>query len=189
MLFYFEKKTDKEPIGLIILEGCTIEAAENEDQFSFKIVFHGNGGRSYIIGADTQENMEAWMKVLVCASYDYMKVMVAELQRQLDELTAAEKYKPVVPQKSRVRANPFDRRKSDESLANSAETQLCISSNVPCRPAPPPPSTYPPSQNESSAPDSNPTIIKKSFNELHEEYGRKIRAYLMKNGCASDALL
>lgn len=30
--------------------------------------------------------MEAWMKALACASYDYMKLMVAELQRQLDEV-------------------------------------------------------------------------------------------------------
>lgn len=26
------------------------------------------------------------MKALACASYDYMKLMVAELQRQLDEM-------------------------------------------------------------------------------------------------------
>jgi sesquipedalian len=24
LLFYFEKKTDKEPLGMIIIEGCTI---------------------------------------------------------------------------------------------------------------------------------------------------------------------
>lgn len=30
--------------------------------------------------------MEQWMKALACASYDYMKLMVAELQRQLDEM-------------------------------------------------------------------------------------------------------
>lgn len=29
--------------------------------------------------------METWMKALACASYDYMKLMVSDLQRQLDE--------------------------------------------------------------------------------------------------------
>jgi hypothetical protein len=31
--------------------------------------------------------MEEWMKAVTCASYDYMKVMVIELQKQVDELT------------------------------------------------------------------------------------------------------
>lgn len=63
-----------------------LELAENDDQFSFKIIFHGPNNRSYILGADSQESMEQWMKSLACASYDYMKFMVADLQRQLKEL-------------------------------------------------------------------------------------------------------
>ncbi|KAK8763442.1 hypothetical protein V5799_033947 [Amblyomma americanum] len=35
LLFYFEKKTDREPLGVVILEGCTLELAENE-MFAFK---------------------------------------------------------------------------------------------------------------------------------------------------------
>lgn len=65
---------------------CSSELAENDDQFSFKIIFHGPNNRSYILGADSQESMEQWMKSLACASYDYMKFMVADLQRQLKEL-------------------------------------------------------------------------------------------------------
>lgn len=69
--------------GLIFI---IVELAEDEEQFGFKIVFHGTGNRSYILGAESQESMEQWMKALACASYDYMKLMVAELQRQLDEM-------------------------------------------------------------------------------------------------------
>lgn len=109
LLFYFDRKGEKEPLGVIILEGCSIgmfqfslqidgsgylvlllnvclELAENDDQFSFKIIFHGPHNRTYILGSDSQESMEQWMKALVCASYDYMKFMVADLQRQLKEL-------------------------------------------------------------------------------------------------------
>lgn len=62
------------------------ELAEDEEQFGFKIVFHGTDNRSYALGAESQESMEQWMKALACASYDYIKLMVAELQRQLDEM-------------------------------------------------------------------------------------------------------
>lgn len=85
LLFYFEKKTDKEPLGVVILEGSTVELAESEmeEHFCFKIVFPT---KSYIIGAESQQVMEQWMKALACASYDYVKLMAAELQRQLNEL-------------------------------------------------------------------------------------------------------
>lgn len=92
LLFYFEKNTDKEPVGVIILEGCTIELAEEEaEKFSFKIVFHGEGKRTFILGTDTPEVMEEWMKILACSSYDYMKLMVLELEQQLAELDEAER--------------------------------------------------------------------------------------------------
>lgn len=84
LLFYFEKKSDREPLGLIVVEGCTIELAQNEDQFSFQMVFNGN--RTYILSAESQETMELWMKALTCAGYEYKKLMLAELKRQLNEL-------------------------------------------------------------------------------------------------------
>lgn len=41
LLFYFEKNTDKEPVGVIILEECTVELAENTDAYTFELVFPG----------------------------------------------------------------------------------------------------------------------------------------------------
>ena len=38
LLFYSEKQTDREPVGVIILEGCTVELAEEETEvFAFKV--------------------------------------------------------------------------------------------------------------------------------------------------------
>lgn len=90
LLFYFEKR-GSEPLGVIILEGCTIELAEDGEQYCFKVIFHGEKDRSYWLAAETQELMEKWMKALTCAGYEYMKCMVAELQRQLEELEGSHK--------------------------------------------------------------------------------------------------
>nr|CAD7259220.1 unnamed protein product [Timema shepardi] len=108
LLFYFEKRGDKEPVGVIVLEGCTIELAEDEEQFGFKIMFHGAGNRSYILGAESQESMEQWMKALACASYDYMKLMVAELQRQLDEMEECEAITAAMNQSVTLRSHNKD---------------------------------------------------------------------------------
>jgi len=119
LLFYSEKQGDREPLGVIILEGCTVELAEEEtDVFAFKIVFHGDGkssGRVYIMGTQSMEDLEAWMKLVACASYDYMKLMVVELQQQLAEIEERDRLGaagetstagPKVP--PRNRANPFN---------------------------------------------------------------------------------
>ena len=59
LLFYFEKRYDKEPIGVIIIEGCTIELAEEEQEMcAFKIVFHGEGRRTYYLGTESQVSFE-----------------------------------------------------------------------------------------------------------------------------------
>lgn len=60
--------------------------SEDGDPYCFQIVFHGINNRTYFLSAESQTQMEQWMKALTCAGYEYMKLMVSELQRQLDEL-------------------------------------------------------------------------------------------------------
>ncbi|KAG8040806.1 hypothetical protein G9C98_001794 [Cotesia typhae] len=153
ILFYFDRRGDKEPVGMIVLEGCTVELSEDEDQYSFKIIFHGPNNRSYVLGSESQESMEQWMKALACASYDYIKLMVAELQRQLD-LAAKESLKGVSESElpkppPRMRHNPFNR-----------------------------PEFHKRSQSVKSAPGRTENIPrnKVSFRELHNSYGRRVLA-------------
>ena len=57
LLFYFEKKSERsEPSGMVVLEGCTVELAEEEQEkpFAFKIAFHGEGKRTYIAATESQ---------------------------------------------------------------------------------------------------------------------------------------
>ncbi|TMW44641.1 hypothetical protein DOY81_010280 [Sarcophaga bullata] len=117
LLFYFEKKGDKEPLGLIIVEGCTIELSEESDQYCFEIAFNGN--RTYILSAESQDSMESWMKALTCAGYEYKKLMVAELQRQLEEIEGSRNKittdsmpsntNTLTPKPPPRRTNPFNR--------------------------------------------------------------------------------
>lgn len=87
LLFYYERKGDKDPLGMIVLEGCTIELAEDVKNFMFMINFSSSGSRTYCLSAHSQDLMESWMKALSCAGYEYMKLMVSELQNKLREVS------------------------------------------------------------------------------------------------------
>ncbi|EDO39872.1 predicted protein, partial [Nematostella vectensis] len=85
LLYYFERRLDKDPIGVIILENCNVELAESGEPYAFQINFAGAGARVYVLGADTPEDMEAWMKVLTIATYEYMQMMVQSLEKNLSD--------------------------------------------------------------------------------------------------------
>ena len=74
----------------------------------------------YTLGTGSMEDLEAWMKLIASASYDYMKLMVVELEQQLAEVEERERQQqlqqqdggggggggPQVP--PRTRTNPFN---------------------------------------------------------------------------------
>ncbi|XP_061881531.1 sesquipedalian-1 [Entelurus aequoreus] len=89
MLFYFEERESREPIGVIVLEGCTVELCESAEEFAFAIKFDCARARVYKMAADNQAAMESWVKALSRASFDYMRLVVRELERQLEEIQEA----------------------------------------------------------------------------------------------------
>ncbi len=88
LLFYFEKKQDKEPVGLIVLEACSVQASA-QVQHAFEISFDGQGTRTYLLLADNDEDMQSWMKAISHASYEYLRTIVNELQRRVNLLTSS----------------------------------------------------------------------------------------------------
>ncbi|XP_065107027.1 sesquipedalian-1 [Paramisgurnus dabryanus] len=87
MLFYFDEKESREPIGVIVLEGCTVELCESEsEEFAFAIKFECTKAKVYKMSAESQAAMESWVKALSRASFDYMRLVVKELERQLEEV-------------------------------------------------------------------------------------------------------
>lgn len=89
MLFYFEERDGREPIGVIVLEGCTVELCESAEEFAFAVKFDCAKARVYKMAADSQAAMESWVKALSRASFDYMRLVVKELERQLEEIQEA----------------------------------------------------------------------------------------------------
>lgn len=87
MLFYFEDRESREPIGVIVLEGCTVELCESAEEFAFAVKFDCAKARAYKMAADSQVAMESWVKALSRASFDYMRLVVRELEKQLEEIS------------------------------------------------------------------------------------------------------
>ena len=163
LLFYFEKKGDREPVGLIIIEGCTVELAEMTDAFTFELVFPGSSSRTYILAADTQEEMESWMKAITCASYDYMKLMVTELQRQVDELNEEQRNQAAQKDSAKPRTINGD-------LLGDIPSQY--TADKPMDPFASPRVT---STDGPSFPTNN-SGVSKPFEQTHEEYGQYIQS-------------
>lgn len=90
LLFYFEKKQDKEPLGVVVLEACSVQAS-SQVRYAFEISFDGVGTRTYVILADNDEDMQAWMKAISHSSYEYLRTIVNELQRRVNEITSSSK--------------------------------------------------------------------------------------------------
>jgi len=88
LLFYFLKKQDREPQGVIVLEACSVQVSTH-GRHCFEISFDGAGTRVYILGTDNNDDMESWMKAVSHASYEYLKTIVDELQRRVDLLSSS----------------------------------------------------------------------------------------------------
>ena len=88
LLFYFQKKQDKEPLGVVVLEACSVQVSSHA-RYAFEIAFDGQGTRTYVLAADNDEEMQAWMKAISHASYEYLRSIVDELQRRVNLLTSS----------------------------------------------------------------------------------------------------
>ena len=88
LLFYFQKKQDKEPLGVVVLEACSVQVSSHA-RYAFEIAFDGQGTRTYVLAADNDEEMQAWMKAISHASYEYLRSIVNELQRRVNQLTSS----------------------------------------------------------------------------------------------------
>jgi len=87
LLFYYEKRNEPEPVGVIVLEDCFVQLAEGGDSpFTFSIHFTGEGTRVYKLTADDEESCNSWMKALTTCTYGYMQILVDNLKVEMKKL-------------------------------------------------------------------------------------------------------
>jgi hypothetical protein len=160
MLFYFEEAAAGEPQGVIVLEGCTVELAEAARfPFAFAVRFAGARARSYVLAADSQAALEAWVKALSRASFAYLRLVVRELEQQL----AAARTGTTPPSPPSPPSPPPGDGNANGRAAWSAEP--------PAGPERPP---LPPRRRASAPP--GPPAAAAPFARLHEWYGQEVRA-------------
>ncbi|TRY98234.1 hypothetical protein DNTS_035201 [Danionella cerebrum] len=86
LLFYQERPGDRNLLGVIVLEGCMVQACEAEGRFCFSLVFTGPGLRTYRLAAEDQLGQESWIASLFCASHIYLSMIVRDLERRYEEV-------------------------------------------------------------------------------------------------------
>ncbi|KAM6155765.1 sesquipedalian-1 [Rhynchocyon petersi] len=164
MLFYFEDPASREPVGVIILEGCTVELVEATEEFAFAVRFAGSRVRTYVLAADSQAAMEGWVKALSRASFDYLRLVVRELEQQLAAMRAGGCPPPRRPRALLPRENGCA-----VWSTQPPATPVCSASGELASPEPPP---LPPRRRTSAFSGALDTA---SFAQLHERYGQEIR--------------
>ncbi|KAM9194013.1 sesquipedalian-1 isoform 1-T6 [Dugong dugon] len=166
MLFYFEDPASREPVGVIILEGCTVELVEAAEEFAFAVRFAGARERTYVLAAESQAAMEGWVKALSRASFDYLRLVVRELEQQLAAMRAGGC--PPPPRQPHALL-------PKENGCAVWTTELPATPMVTNAGAQPGPELPPlPPRRRTSTP-SRPLNMA-SFAQLHEWYGQEIRA-------------
>ncbi|XP_044514721.1 sesquipedalian-1 [Gracilinanus agilis] len=183
MLFYFEERDSREPVGVIILEGCTVELCEAAEEFAFAIRFAGARSRTYVLAADSQPAMEAWVKALSRASFDYMRLVVRALEQQLEQMRSGPggrpRAEPLAPPR-RERSLPAAGPRENGCAVWSHEGPGLPNGSLP-RTGPPP---VPPRRKPSSGPGPAPLLVPETpfspgantFSRLHDWYGQEILA-------------
>uniref|UniRef100_UPI0037E96150 sesquipedalian-1-like n=1 Tax=Semicossyphus pulcher TaxID=241346 RepID=UPI0037E96150 len=82
LLFYKDRPDDRDLTGVIVLEGCTVQLCESDEQFAFSLVWSEPGLRTYKFAAEDQASQESWIKALLSANHSYLSLLVMDLEKK-----------------------------------------------------------------------------------------------------------
>ncbi|KAM9715509.1 sesquipedalian-1-like isoform 2-T2 [Menidia menidia] len=77
-----DRQADRDLIGVIVLEGCTVQLCESEENFAFSLVWSEPGLRTYKFAAEDQVSQESWIKALLSASHSYLALLLLDMEKK-----------------------------------------------------------------------------------------------------------
>ncbi|CAL8303319.1 unnamed protein product [Lota lota] len=83
LLFYKERPSDRELLGVLVLEGCSVQLCESDERFAFSVIWseaHVPGGRTYKLAAEDQPTQESWLKALLSANHTFLSLLLMDLE-------------------------------------------------------------------------------------------------------------
>ncbi|GAB1607872.1 inositol polyphosphate-4-phosphatase type I A-like isoform X1 [Argonauta hians] len=116
MMFYFKSKefTNTDPLGVLIIERCTVELDTDEDNLhGFMLVYEGDDNPVHF-AARSEEQRDQWIQTLHIASYECLKMQLQSLREQLVSKTGHD---------------PLDRMPQQDTCSNSPPD---LSGEEPC---------------------------------------------------------
>ncbi|KAG7277584.1 hypothetical protein CRUP_013902 [Coryphaenoides rupestris] len=83
LLFYKDRPSDRELLGVLVLEGCSVALCESDERFAFSVIWseeHVAGGRTYKLAAEDQPTQESWLKALLSANHTFLLLLLMDLE-------------------------------------------------------------------------------------------------------------
>ncbi|OCT64548.1 sesquipedalian-1 [Xenopus laevis] len=87
LLFYYEKQGDPQPLGIIVLERCSVSLRHSRQEYAFSLY---SLSRVYKMAAECQKDLELWVKALFSANVGYTKALLDEVRGQYQILNAGD---------------------------------------------------------------------------------------------------
>ncbi|XP_061564642.1 sesquipedalian-1-like [Cololabis saira] len=94
LLFYKDRQTDRDLVGVIVVEGCTVQLCESEEQFAFSLVWSEPGLRTYKFAAEDQASQESWIKALLSANHSYLALLLVDMEKKYRDTLRAYSSEP-----------------------------------------------------------------------------------------------
>lgn len=148
-----------------------VSETEVEESYAFELSFTaalpGIVARTYVLAASSQEGMEEWMRALSCATYNFARHMVIELQAELDALSVGD----TSPARERAKLPALQNAVSDalKSVSRPGVFNPNVQQDLLCK------FDVAPVASAVSSSGSRGVGHIRNFEEMHEDFGRRIR--------------
>nr|XP_020478987.1 sesquipedalian-1-like [Monopterus albus]XP_020478988.1 sesquipedalian-1-like [Monopterus albus]XP_020478989.1 sesquipedalian-1-like [Monopterus albus] len=187
LLFYKERPSDRDLIGVIVLEGCTVQLCESEEQFAFSLVWSDPGLRTYKFAAEDETSQESWIKALLSANHNYLALLVTDMEN---------KYKDTLVTFSGERSSTFYQSTQTSALHSYPALAVVTGTSMSSNPVLHAPAVSPKTAgirspklrhkgNANVLPISAPALPvgersgiclgKEEFSKLHEDFGKEVK--------------